>query len=78
MFAPLPSVPWQEDVEDMELDMSSEVPYNFSQLSWDREMPLVEAQQILEKKMYPFKRVSVAMLLLRCPFRWYHCLPKSV
>lgn len=58
VFAPLPSVPWQEDVEDMELDMSSEVPYNFSQLSWDREMPLVEAQQILEKKMYPFKRVE--------------------
>ena len=34
------------------------VEYDLDQIQWDREIPLTEAVDILERTMYPFKKVT--------------------
>lgn len=34
------------------------VEYDLDQIQWEREIPLTEAVDILERTMYPFKKVT--------------------
>ena len=49
-----PSFPWDPDTERPVVD----VPFNESSITWDQAIPLQEAQVILERTFYPFKKVS--------------------
>ena len=49
-----PSFPWDPDTERPVVD----VPFNESSITWDEEIPLQKAKVILERTLYPFKKVS--------------------
>ena len=48
-----PSFAWEPETERPVVD----IPFNDSDMSWDEEIPVQEAEVILERTFYPFKKV---------------------